>query len=150
MEFIETDGRNIDFIMLCGMLDDNLNEIVGGEQQREQYNQYNTLVNIHDVVLLYDNNQPIACASFKEYEPGVAEVKRVFLRKEYRGKGLSKELMGRLEEKAKRQGYQKLILETGRPLKEAFGLYQKLGFDMIENYGQYRCMCDSICMSKKI
>ena len=150
MEFIETDGRNIDFIMLCGMLDDNLNEIVGGEQQREQYNQYNTLENIHDVVLLYDNNQPIACASFKEYEPGVAEVKRVFLRKDYRGRGLSKELMGRLEAKAKRQGYQKLILETGRPLKEAFGLYQKLGFDMIESYGQYRCMCDSICMSKKI
>jgi GNAT superfamily N-acetyltransferase len=150
MEYIITDGNNKDFIQLCGMLDDYLNEIVGGEKQREQYNQYNTLENIHDVILLYENGQPIACASFKEYEPGVAEVKRVFLRKEYRGKGISKELMGRLEERAKQRGYKKLILETGRPLKEAYSLYQKLGFGIIDNYGQYRCMCGSICMSKEL
>lgn len=150
MEYIETDGTNKDFILLCNMLDEDLNEIVGGEQQREQYIQYNTLENIRDVVLIYDGKLPIACASFKFYQDGVAEVKRVFLRKEYRGKEISKQLLSELERKAKKQGYTSFILETGRPLKAAVGLYLKIGFKIIENYGQYKDMTDSICMQKDI
>nr|WP_319490009.1 hypothetical protein [uncultured Caproiciproducens sp.] len=52
-----TNGANKDFILLCKMLDDNLNEIVGGEKQRRQYTQYNTLENIKDVVLIYDGKR---------------------------------------------------------------------------------------------
>ncbi len=148
MEYIITDGRNEDFITLCRMLDEHLNEAVGGEKQREQYNQYNTLESIHDVILLYDQGLPIACAGFKHHDEGVAEVKRVFLKKEYRGRGLSKELMKHLEARAKDRGYRKLVLETGAVLKEAMSLYQKLGYEIIENYGPYRCMCGSVCMSK--
>jgi len=150
MNFVITNGENKDFIMLCQKLDNNLNEIVGGEKQRNQYVQYNTLKDIHDVVLLYDNDYPIACASFKVYDEGVAEIKRVFLQKDYRGQGLSKELMNQLEIRAKIQGFRKLILETGKPLVEAMGLYQKLGYKTIDNYGQYQNMSESICMCKDI
>lgn len=150
MEFVISDGRNEDFVRLCGMLDEHLNEAVGGEKQRAQYNQYNTLENIHDVILLFDQGTAIGCASFKHHEEGVAEVKRVFLKKEYRGRGLAKELMRQLEERARAKGYQKLVLETGAVLKEAYHLYQKLGYELIENYGPYRCMCGSICMSKSL
>lgn len=86
MEFIFTDGCNQDFILLCHLLDDYLNDIVGGEENRKQYLPYNTLEDIHDVVLAYQDDYPIGCASFKFYENGVAEVKRVYVRKEYRGK----------------------------------------------------------------
>ncbi len=150
MNYIVTDGRNEDFVMLCGMLDENLNELVGGEQQRTQYTRYNTLEKIHDVIVLYDGKKPVGCAAFRHYEEGVAEMKRVFLQKEYRGMGHSKELIKRLEELAKSKGYQALILETGKPLKAAIGLYTGLGYQIIENYGQYKSMPLSVCMKKEI
>jgi GNAT superfamily N-acetyltransferase len=150
MNYVYTNGKSKDFIMLSQMLDENLNEIVGGEKQRKEYAQYNLLDNIHDVILIYDNETPIACAAFKYYEDGVAEVKRVFLHKNYRGQGLAKDLLNQLESRAKSKGFQKLILETGKLLIEAMGLYSKLGYRIIDNYGQYKDMKDSICMSKEI
>lgn len=71
------------------MLDDNLNELVGGEKNRRQYMQYNTLENIHDVVLVYEGQFPIVCAGFRPYGENTAEVKQVFLRKEYRGRDIA-------------------------------------------------------------
>jgi putative acetyltransferase len=150
MKIVDTDGENKDFIRLCELLDDNLNELVGGEKQRAQYVQYNHLTHIHDVFIMYDNEYPIACASFKHYEKGIAEVKRVFVRKEYRGQGISKQLLIRLEEKAKEKGYHRLILETGKMLREANELYKNIGYEIIENYGQYKDMNDSVCMQKDL
>ena len=40
------------------------------------------------------------------------------------------------------------MLETSRGLEEAIGLYRKIGFKIIENYGQYRDMPESVCMEK--
>jgi GNAT superfamily N-acetyltransferase len=150
MKIVYTNGKNSDFIELCKMLDDNLNEIVGGEKQREQYVQYNTLEDINDVILIYDDKGPVACASFKFYDEHTAEVKRVFVCKAHRGKGIAKQLMGVLEKRAKDKGYSRLILETGSPLVEAMALYKKTGYQITENYGQYKDMKDSICMQKYI
>ncbi|VBB08373.1 acyl-coa n-acyltransferase [Lucifera butyrica] len=150
MNFIYTDGRNQDFVKLCRLLDDYLNEIAGGEEKRAQYIQYNTLEDIHDVVLVYDEENPVGCASFKLYQNGVAEVKRVFLKKEYRGKGISKQLMSLLEKRASEKGFCKLVLETGAPLVEAIGLYNQIGYSVMENYGQYKELKDSICMQKHL
>lgn len=144
-----TNGQDKDFAALCGQLDDYLNQVVG-EKQRESYVQYNTRENIHDVILLYDEDRPIACASFKKHDAAIAEVKRVFICREYRGQGLSKQLMRLLEEKAREKGYTKLILETGAVLKEATALYERIGFVRMENFGQYKGMKASICMEKDI
>ncbi|MBP2628170.1 MAG: GCN5-related N-acetyltransferase [Firmicutes bacterium] len=148
MEVVYTDGCNQDFIKLCRLLDDHLNKIAGGEENRAQYIQYNTLEDIHDVVLAYEDNNPIGCASFKFYENGVAEVKRVFIKKEYRRKGISKHLMSLLEKRAIEKDFYKLVLETGASLVEAMGLYHQIGYTIIENYGQYKDMKESVCMQK--
>jgi len=55
-----------------------------------------------------------------------------------------------VEERAKNKGFYTLILETGAPLVEAIGLYNKIGYKIIKNYGQYKCMKESICMQKMI
>ncbi len=145
-----TDGSNSDFVELCRLLDDNLDQLVGGAEQRKNYVQYNTLENIHDVVLFYDEDKPCACASFKHYEEGTAEMKRVFIRQEYRGKGVSKELIQAIEALAREKGYRKMILETGKPLIAATKLYLRMGYQIIDNYGQYKNMPLSICMSKEL
>jgi GNAT superfamily N-acetyltransferase len=150
MKLIYTNGTNPDFVMLCNQLDEYLFEIVGGEKQRKQYSQYNTLEDIHDVVLAYEKDLPVACASFKFHDTGTAEVKRVFIREEYRGKGLSKQLMAELEKQAKKKGYLKLILETGGHLSTAIASYKKAGYFVIPNYGQYQNMKESVCMQKDI
>ena len=150
MKIVHTDGGNPDFISLCRLLDAHLNEAVGGAVQREQYDQYNQLDDIHDVVLIYDDETPVACGSFKFYEKGIAEIKRVFVRDDYRGRGLSKDLMGELEQKALRAGYEALYLETGNILKTAMGLYKSVGFHVRENYGPYVHMNESVCMEKRL
>ncbi len=53
-----------------------------------------------------------------------------------------------LEQKAMENGYSKLILETGNVLKEAIKLYSGIGYNVIENYGQYVDIQESICMGK--
>lgn len=150
MKFVYTDGANTDFIELCHDLDDFLNEIVGGEENRSEYIPYNQLDDIHNVIVVYDNDIPIGCAAFKKYDDECAEVKRVFIKTEYRGRGISKKLMELLEESAREQSYHYLIFESGEPLVAAMSLYRKIGYKVILNYGQYEDMPDSICMRKKL
>ncbi len=150
MRYLYTDGRNPDFIELCHGLDDFLNELVGGEEKRAEYIQYNQLEDIHDVIVAYDDAVPVGSAGFKKYDDECAEVKRVFVKQAYRGKGISIKLMELLENAARKQGYRYLILESGELLVAAMALYRKIGYKVIPNYGQYRDMPDSICMKKKL
>ncbi len=150
MEFRYTNGQNPDFFGLCRELDDFLNELAGGEENRAQYIAHNTLEDVHDVILVYDGERAVGGAGFKRFDDQSAEVKRVFLRGEYRGKGISRMLMKHLEEAARNQGYAYLILETGETLTAAMGLYRSIGYEVIPNYGPYVGMEDSICMKKKL
>ena len=132
------------------LLDEFLNELVGGEENRAEYIQYNKLDDIHDVVIAYDNDIPVGSASFKKYDDENAEVKRVFVKEEYRGQGISNELMKMLEQRAREKGFKYFILESGEPLVSAMALYRKIGYKVIPNYGQYVNMEESICMKKKL
>ncbi len=150
MEIIFTDGNDERFVDLCHELDEYLNFIVGGEKQRKQYTQYNTLEHIHDVALIIENGRAVACGGFKEYESGTAEVKRVFTREGYRNRGYGRAIMKALETRALNKGYTKLILETGFLLKEAKRIYADIGFYITPNYGQYINLPESVCMEKKL
>jgi putative acetyltransferase len=147
---IQTDGENSDFIALCRLLDENLDEIVGKKYQRSHYAQFNTLEYIHNVIVYYDGSMPVACGSFKKYDDTTAELKRIFVRKEYRRQGIARELVTSLEQWASFCEYKTIILETGEPLVSAMFLYRSLGYTVIPNYGQYRCMKDSVCMQKNL
>ncbi len=103
MQFEYTDGCNEDFVELCHGLDNFLNELVGGEENRAAYVPYNKLDDIHDVILAYDNDIPVGSASFKKYDDECAEVKRVFIKEEYRGRGISNKLMELLEDLARKK-----------------------------------------------
>jgi len=148
MRFLYTDGRNKDFVTLCQLLDSDLNILAGGEENRAQYNQHNKLDNIHDVIVAYNNDEPIACGSFKEIDNDTAEVKRVFVAKAHRGTGLSREIMNLLEKSAREKGYKKIILETGRHMSVAVNMYKNIGYSVVPNYGQYKDMVRSICFEK--
>lgn len=150
MTFEHTNGGNHDFVVLCHELDAYLNYIVGGEENRAQYISYNSLDDIHDAFVAYDGDTAVGCAGLKRYDDESAEVKRVFIREEYRGRGISKKLMEILEQTAMEKGYSYLLLESGEILAEAMALYRKIGYKVIPNYGPYKCMPESVCMRKEL
>lgn len=150
MRFEYTDGNNQDFVRLCAELDQFLNRLVGGEENRSEYISYNQPDDIHDVIMVYDGTVPVGCAGFKHYDGEQAEVKRVFVCEAYRGHGIAERMMVMLEAAAEEKGYACLILESGELLEAAMRLYRKMGFQIIPNYGQYKDMPESVCMQKVI
>ncbi len=137
-----------DFVMLCDLLDSELNYRAGGVQKRYEYEQLNKLDNIRDYYIAYDEHEAIGCACFKIYDSYSIEIKRVFVKKNYRKKGIAKQILKKIETDAIENNYSSLILETGRILYEAMNLYTKLGFKIIPNFGPYKNLKYSICMGK--
>jgi putative acetyltransferase len=93
---------------------------------------------------------PVACGAIRPLENGVAEVKRMFVNPDYRGRGLSKQMLDALEDAATNLGYVTLRLETGDRQRAAIALYEKAGFHRIEPFGIYVGCEQSVCFEKHI
>ena len=150
LTFVKTDGENEAFVMLCGKLDDYLGKLVGKEKQQSKYDQYNHRDMIHDVIIVLKNNEPVGCGAYKKYDEESVELKRIFVDESVRRLGLGKEIVHRLEEDARKSGFQYAVLETGRIMTGAVALYSKCGYEVIPNYGPYADMPESVCMRRKL
>jgi putative acetyltransferase len=147
MNLVRTTSDNKDFEKLTNLFDEYLVDIDGDE--KDFFAQFNQIY-IKNVVVCYENDIAVGCGAFKEYEPNVAEIKRMFVKPEYRGKGIASTILYELEKWAKDEKYQKCILETSFKLVNAIELYKKFGFEITERYGQYANVESSICMKKNI
>lgn len=146
IDLIRTDSDNADFRELVALLDRDL-RIRDGEEH-SFYAQFNKIDKIQHVVVAYQNGQAVGCGAIKEYSKNVAEVKRMFVKPEWRGQGIAKRILSELEIWAAELNYSECILETGKKQPEAIGLYQKSGYRLIPNYGQYEGVENSVCMRK--
>lgn len=82
----------------------------------------------------YDS-QLAGCVALHKLEPNVCEMKRLYLRKQVRGKGLGRALAERIIDEARQIGYRKMRLDTVEPvMKDAVAMYRKLGFREIAPY----------------
>lgn len=72
----------------------------------------------------------------------------MFVYPEHRGKGVANLILNQLEIWATELENTTIILETSLKLKAAIALYLKLGYQLIENYGQYIGVESSYCMKK--
>ena len=68
----------------------------------------------------------------------------------YRGHGIGLNILKELELWALELNYTECILETGKKQPEAISLYQKAGYMITNNYGQYKNVENSVCMAKVI
>jgi putative acetyltransferase len=66
------------------------------------------------------------------FAPEICELRKMYLMKDYRGKGLGKYMLGTAIGIAKSKNYKKIFLETISPLTEAISLYRLYGFSEIE------------------
>lgn len=71
---------------------------------------------------------------FRRIDEYTAEVKRLYVRRQYQGKGLGRVLMDNLLLKLKRIGYTRVVLDAVPPTKKAQELYELMGFEEIEPY----------------
>ena len=114
------------------------------------YTQYNGLEKIKHVILGFLENQAIACGAIKKYSNDCMEIKRMYVQPDYRGRAYAVSVLNELESWAKELGYTHCILETGLNQAAAIRLYQKAGYERIENYGQYAGVEKSLCFKKHI
>lgn len=143
-----TGSADPDFQMLIHELDIDL-RLRNGDIM-DFYDEHNIIAKIDTVVIAYLNGTPAGCACFKHYEADTVELKRMFVRPEARGKGISSLILAELEAFAKSLGFMSAVLETGSKQVEALVLYPKKGYVLIPNYGSYIGLPDSICFRKQL
>ncbi|RNL50589.1 GNAT family N-acetyltransferase [Pedobacter jejuensis] len=143
---IRTNSDNADFRQLVALLDKDL--AIRDGDEHAFYAQFNKVDTIKEVVVAYQNKIPVACGAIKTFSDSAAEVKRMFVHLDYRKQGIAAKVLSELETWATELKYNKCVLETGKKQPEAISLYQKMGYHITENYGQYIGVDNSVCMSK--
>ena len=101
-------------------------------------------------LMVLDGATAVACGALREWRPGIAEIKRMYVAPGARGRGLSRRLLAALEAAAAGLGYRKIRLETGTAQPEALGLYASSGYARITPYGEFKESPTSICFEKAL
>jgi len=148
LSIARTTEENPDFLDLVKLLDVELAQRDG--EDHSFYAQFNKPVGLAGVVLVLDDGTAVGCGAFKEYSTDVAEVKRMYVKPEARGKRIAALILTEIEGWASSIGFQECILETGFKQPEAIALYKREGYETIPNYGQYAGVDNSICMRKEL
>jgi putative acetyltransferase len=136
------------FQMLVSCLDHELwNEL---KEDQATYDQYNKVPDLDTVLLVCVDEAPVACGCFKEFDASTVEIKRMFVLKPFRGRGLSKKILNELEGWAMEKNYSHAVLETSIHFHTARNLYETSGYRVIPNYGPYKGLAESVCMMKEL
>ncbi|SNR53746.1 GNAT family N-acetyltransferase [Lutibacter flavus] len=148
LHLIRTDFTNNDFVKLVSFLDADL-KIRDGEDH-DFYNQFNKIDGLKNVVVTYENDNPVGCGAFKIHPNATVEIKRMYVSPYGRRKGIASAILTELEQWAKELNHKKCILETGVKQPEAIALYKKCGYTITANFGFYENVENSVCFEKYI
>ena len=117
-------ARSLDFNLCFQNFDKELQELPGlyGEPQGR-------------IILCEVDGKPAGCIALKPLQPGACEMKRLFVRPEFRGRSLGVQLAQRIIDDARSIGYSAMRLDTIRgKMENAIALYESLGFRQISPY----------------
>jgi GNAT superfamily N-acetyltransferase len=84
--------------------------------------------------VLYRDGEPVGCGGLRPFEPGVAEIKRMYVAEEARGTGLGRRLLEALELRGRQAGYSVIRLDSASGLTEALGLYRSAAYREVGRY----------------
>jgi len=86
------------------------------------------------VLIAWDGSEPAGAVAYRMVEPGVAEMKRLYVRPAVRGRDIGRELANELIDDARAQGYRTMLLDTLASMQSARALYRDLGFAPVAAY----------------
>ena len=96
-------------------------------------------------VVAYSGDAPVGCGASRELEPGVGEIKRMFVLPEARRLGVARLMLEALEARGRALGYSAVRLGSGVRQPEAVALYESCGYRRIPLFGEYEgadlCVC---------
>lgn len=81
-----------------------------------------------EILLWFEDDSMVACGALRELEPMVGEIKRIYVRSDYRGKGFGRPFVRALIDRARGLGYERLRVDTLPTMTAAIEFYQELGF----------------------
>ena len=100
--------------------------------------------------LLRSDGAPAACGGVKLVGAEYGEIKRMYVRPQYRGLGFGRSMLDHLADYTRTQGVDLLRLETGIHQREAIRLYERVGFRRIPPFGLYTDDPLSLCYEKQL
>jgi ribosomal protein S18 acetylase RimI-like enzyme len=89
----------------------------------------------------YQEDDAVAGGGVRRLGPGVAEIKRMYVRPECRSRGVARALLSALEESARALGYGVVRLDTGPKQVHALTLYRSVGYEEIPPYNDNPFAC---------
>ena len=90
-----------------------------------------------ELLLAKRGDHVLGCIALKQLEPGIAEIKRLFVRPQARKLGVGKALVTAAIQAATELGYREIKLDTLPEMKAAIALYEGFGFSPIPPYGSH-------------
>ena len=88
--------------------------------------------------IIRDNGTPVGCGGVKLFGSDYGEIKRMYVRPQFRGLGFAKLMLDHLADYARSHGVALLRLETGVAQQAAIALYERSGFRSIPPFGEYK------------
>lgn len=148
LTIIRTSSDHPDFKGLVQLLDKDL--AVRDGDDHTFYHQFNGIASIRHALVAYEDEIPVACGAIKSYDPSSMEVKRMYTHPDHRKKGIASAVLSELEQWAAELGNSRCVLETGINQPEAIAMYNRCGYQQIQNYGQYAGIENSLCFEKML
>lgn len=148
MEIKFVDADNADLIALVEELDVFFH--AGWGETAERYKQYHVLSGMACAVVAYIDGQPAGCGCWRPFDAVTAEIKRMYVRPDYRRQGVAAAVMETVEKHAAATGCHRAVLETGADMPEALAFYQKNGYQIVPNYGDFVDDEICVCMEKAL
>jgi len=97
-----------------------------------------------------DDEKLVACGGIRLTAPGVAELKRMYVRAPARRRGIARLLLARIEDEVRALGATLLRLETGMRQPEAIAMYRSEGYVDTEPFGHYADAPESVHLAKRL
>lgn len=123
---------------------DNWGDIAG------QYQKYHDLSKMACAVVAYVGHSAVGCGCWKPLDAATAEVKRMYVRPDFRRNGVAREILTALEDHAVRNGCHRMVLETGAAMPDAIASYERMGYVRCPAFGAFVGDEICVCMEKAV